>query len=341
MSTLQPYIDAPYPNFALEEAALPPVVPPVVEVTPTAPARPVEAPEDRPDGDQPAEADAMELSASGRALADANETLQRSGRTLEQPLSAFDPAVEAGRIRNNVAVRELIQSLDNYDNAAAVSRYTANLGVANVYGASAVQADEGNVVANVRAQEDALYAALGVARPETVTDTRFRDDMMRAIDRWLSAIGVFLPGMLRYSSSDGFRFAQLSEQAETALRSANVMATYDRPRVAQYLRELAALTPMDFMFYDPTGLGDLALRERRLFLKRMDEILRQQRIGLRAAELRYRLDENGRLVAEGEQLDREEQDRLAAQEEVVNDYYAMLKDMVKQYNAGIVSQALG
>lgn len=339
----QPYIDMPYPNYALEEAARPYEMTPVPEVTPVERVRAVESEEDRVDADQPVIPDAIEISATAKDLSDNNVADRRDGSSgQEEAPPIYDPVADGERIRNNVAVRELIGTFANYDNSAEVERFTAFLDLFGSYGAPVVPAREGSQVANFRAQENALYYGLGLSNPAELTDREMRDNMMRAIDRWMESVGIFLPGMLRYPSSDGFRFSPLTDRARLSLRSADVMATYDRSRIAQYLRELAVLTPSDFMFYDPTGLGDLPLRERRDFLSWMDSQLRQAGVtSQRAAELRY-VFENDQLDLVELGLDDEERlaERLYTIANTANDYYTMLKDSVQQYDAGIISSGL-
>lgn len=339
----QPYIDMPYPNYALDEAAKPYEVGPVPEVTPAGNVRAIESEEERVDADQPVVPDAIEISRTAREMSDNNVAERRDNQTIHgEATPIYDPVAESERIRNNVAIRELIASFENYDNSTAFQRFDAFLDVFGSYGAPPVAAREGSQLANIRAQENALYYALGLSNPAELTDREMRDNMIRAIDRWMESVGVFLPGMLRYPSSDGFRFSPLTDRARLSLRSADVMATYDRSRIAQYLRELAALTPSDFMFYDPTGLGDLPLRERRDFLSWMDTQLRQDGVTTqRAAELRY-VFQNGQLDLEELGLDDQASiiERLYTTAHTANDYYTMLKESVQQYDAGIISQGL-
>lgn len=343
MSTLQPYIDMPYPNYAMEEELAPNRVDPVPEVTPVVPVRPVEPFESRAPGEEVVPADAVEFSAAAREISEENAagSVQRDSATLSGG-TRFDPVANAERIRDNLAIRDLIASFDNYDNSNAQARFNSYMQYFVNYAAAAGASGDAGL-ADVRNRENALYASLGFMLDNAATaSTPIAERMALAIDSWLNGTGIFQPAMLGYSSSDGFRFTPLTEASRASLRAADALASYERSRIAQYLREMATLTPEDFMFYDPTGLGALPLQERRDFLQRMDELLEQARIDARASELRYVFNENGQLVPEELGLaDDSELQRLEAMEEIINSYYAMLIASVQQYKSGIISSSLG
>lgn len=340
MSAFQPFIDLPYPNYAAEAAAQPYEAGPVESVTPVSPVRPVEPEESRIADEYPTPADLSEISRAARERSEQAYRNARQRRAEEQDrLLANRAPLDANRIRNNQGIRELIQSFENYNNQAAVNRYNAFLGVFVRYGANYVDSGEEGAVANLRAQENQYYEDQ-LAVSDNVTRAN-REGISQAIDRWFVGEGVFFPAMLNYTSSDGFRFTPLSAAARPALRAADVMSTYDRNRIANYLRELAGLTPRDFMFYDPTGLGALPLEQRRDFLRRVQETLDQERIEARAAELRYAFNQQNQIDIDLLGLeDREELERLRRDQEAINTYYGQLLASVHQYKAGIVSEAL-
>lgn len=308
---------------------------PVEGVTAPVTVRGVEAPENRPPGEEIVVPDAAEMSAASRALAESG---------ARQHENTFDPTAMAGRIRDNLAVRELILSFNNYDNAMARKSYENYLRLFVNIAPEAVETQAGDaVMAGIRSRENALYAALGFMPANLEPDTTaYRERMAIAIDGWFAGSGVFIPSMLDYSSSDGFRFTPLTAQSRAATRAADTLSSYERTRIAQYLREMARLTPNDFMFYDPTGLGALPLDQRRQFLERVDQLLDQEGIDQRAADLRYAIDENNRLrIDDLELLEEDERRRLEALEDSVNSYYAMLLASVRQYSAGVISANLG
>ena len=342
-SSFQTFIDQPYPIYAAEAAAQPYEPAPVEGVSATNPVRAVEAEELRPDvNDDTAASDATELSNAARLLARdaAREEMERRLEQRDEKARRDESLLDAVRIRNNRSIRELVASFRNYDNSAAAERYNASLDVFSRYGAEYRDSGETGAVANLRAQENDAYLNLGISHAGTVT-REVREGISRSIDRWFVGEGVFTPAMLNYPSYDGFMFTPISPAAQAALRSADVLATYERPRIAAYLRELAALTPEDFMFYDPTGLGALSLQQRRDFLARVDQILARERIDARAAELRYSFNAAGEVDLERLGLqDREEIARLERQREEINTYYGQLANSVQQYDAGIVSESL-
>lgn len=334
-SALTPYVDLPFPNLAAEEARLPhdPDAP-VSGVSATTRATPVESEEARPPNDYVTSPDIYELSRAARERTGLART-----ESAEDYLERTAAAVDAARREDNLGIRELIRSFQDYDNAAARARYNNFLSTFARYGGGYVNVDEGNAVANLRAQEDERYMNLGISRAEA--DTRAtREGMSGAIDRWFVGEGVFFPAMLQYNSSDGFMFTPVSSVALQALRSAEALATYERTRIAAYMREMAALTPEDFMFYDPTGLGALGLEQRREFLRRIDALLLQEQVDARAADLRYVFDERGRLVLEELGLDDENLTRIEQLRQEINSYYGQLLFSVHNYKAGIISEGL-
>lgn len=327
MSSFQPFIDSPFPNFSMEELLYADPVQPVTEVTPVPEVRPAETVEERPAGEA---ADAAELSSFGRRLAEA----------AAAPEAAVDTAALARSARNNRAIRELAASLADYDNTAAQRKFDSYLRVLSNYGPeAAATAEDDSAVAAVRAQLDAAYAGLGFMAPGSATTT-MRRHMAEAIDQWLAGLGVFVPSMLTYSSGDGFRFSPLTAASKASLRAAETLASYEQARVARYLRYMAELTPQDFLIYDPTELRDLALNERRQFLQRMDELLAEARIDARAADLRYVFNNQGELQLEELGLEEEEAAQLEASEAAINNYYAILAASVMQYGSGIISEGL-
>lgn len=333
MSAFQPYIDTSYPVYPAEEAAKPYEPGPVEAVSGAAPAQPVEPEEDRLSEDN----DAVALSNAARELADSR--LQETAQTQNRA-STDNAALEAARIRNNLGIRELIQSFQNYNNSAALARYNNTLAMFVRYGSAAVSSGETDTVANLRAQENSAYQDLGIYYSDNVTRDN-REGISQAIDRWFVGEGVFMPAMLHFTSSDGFRFTPMTGEARMALRAADVLASYERSRIAAYLREMAALTPEDFMFYDPTGLGSLGLEQRREFLARMDALLAEARIDARAAELTYAFNAENQLDLERLGLEeREEIARLDRLREEINTYYGMLRNSVRQYDADIISSSM-
>ncbi|MCD8349212.1 MAG: hypothetical protein LUC93_01190 [Planctomycetaceae bacterium] len=332
MSAINPIIPIPVPNIAAEDAARPhdPDAP-VNAVSATGPARAVESEENRPPSEYQNAPDAYDLSRAARAMAE-------TSRPQEDAEREADP-LDAVRIRDNRSIRELMQTFQNYNNSAAVSRFVSHLDGFIRYGAPYTDSGEPSVIANLRAQENAVYTSLGLSRNAS-RNLEVRESVAQAIDRWFAGSGVFSPEMLRYSSVDGFRFVPLSTPARATTRAAEVLSTYDRNRIAAYLREMALLTPQDFMFYDPTGLGALGLDDRRTFLAQVDELLRQQRIDARAAELRYIADEEERIRVETLEDDDRIQTRLDELRDEINTYYGQLRYMVHQYKAGIISEAL-
>ena len=342
MSSLTPYVIAPYPNFAAEEAERPYELPPVQETLPVVGVRAVEAEEDRVDDEAVRVADASEISAAARAIAEnaARRRLQEGPVERRSATPAFDPVRDAERIRNNRAIRELIASLAAYDNSAAQEKFGNALNLFVDYSTPYTISGEAETAYYVPAPENIVYSTLGFST-STVTPRDMRESIGTAIDRWLRADGVFLPSMLGYSSSDGFRFAPLTDAARLAQRSRSVLATHERNRIATYLRDMARLTPRDFMFYDTTGLGALSIEERREFLARVDTLLEQAGIEERAVDLQYAFDQQGRLLTEQMELDDEaERLRLEALAEQISGYYGALLQSVKQYGAGIISASM-
>ncbi|MCC8179854.1 MAG: hypothetical protein LIP23_02950, partial [Planctomycetes bacterium] len=111
--------------------------------------------------------------------------------------------------------------------------------------------------------------------------------MIRAVADWLAGAGVFQPGRRNFPGSAGFRFTPLAPEAYEVYNAAEVLATDNRDLIANYLTRLANLTPLNFIFYDPTGLGPLSIIERREFITTADELLEEAEIEVRASELVY------------------------------------------------------
>lgn len=328
MSSFQPYIDTSYPDYAAEAARAPYAPGPVGGVEGPASARPVAPTEERPEAETPARNDELSLSNAARAM--------QSGATAVS--SATTGQVDLTTLQNtqyNLGIRDLLQTFQTYNNQDAVNRYNNYLDMFTRYGVGGINSGENDPVANLRAQENHLYGNLGITGASGT-------NVSGAVDRWLTGDGVFTPSMWGQSSSDGFTYTPLSDEAvAAALNAAESMASYERTRIAAYLRELAQLTPDDFAFSDPTGLGELALRERREFLARMDELLTQARIEERAAELRYVFSEEGELrLQELGLADQEELARLEQSRDQINSYYAALLASVQQYGAGVISDSM-
>lgn len=328
MSSFQPYIDTSYPDYAAEAAHAPYAPGPVGGVEDTASTRPVAPTEERPEAEMPVQNDELSLSNAARAM--------HSGATAVS--SAAIGQVDLTTLQNthhNLGIRDLLQTFQTYDNQNAVNRYNHYLDMFTRYGVGGINSGENDPVANLRAQENHLYGNLGITGASGT-------NVSGAVDRWLTGDGVFTPSMWGQSSSDGFTYTPLSDEAiAAALTAAEALASYERTRIAAYLRELAQLTPNDFAFSDPTGLGELALRERREFLAMMDELLTQARIDERAAELRYVFNAAGELLLEELGLvDQEELARLEQSRDQINTYYGELLASVQQYGAGIISASM-
>lgn len=336
MAALYPIFDIPYPNFAMEEALAPGRVRPVAEVTPVGAVRAVESREDRPEGDRTTGGDAVEVSVASRDLAS-----QVAGQKVVEERDSF---LLARLSRENRAIRDLLASFSEYDNSAAQERFSKylQLFVGLAPDSSAASRNERRGRDEVRARENGLYASLGFMPADITNEGGVMSQRIAVmIDAWLAGRGVFVPSMLGYGSSDGFRFIPFSGEARGALRAGEVLSSYERVRIAQYLREMARLTPEDFLFYDPTGLSELGLGERRSFLAEMGVYLEQARVDARAAELRYVFSEGGRLELAELGLRGDEAKRLEAFREAINTYYGMLRASVRQYGAGILSGMLG
>lgn len=335
MSAIQPPMDVPVPNYAAEEAAKPYETDrPVAAANAAAASEAVEAEENRA-GYAPAE-DAVDISNAARARAET----RYSRRARDEAEREADP-LDAEFIRDNLGIRELIRSFENYDNGAARARYDAYLDLFARYGAAdAAARRETGAVNALRERENAAYDILLFGRDES-GDIAARRSVEQAIDRWFAGTGVFSPNMPRYSSSDGFRFTPVGDAAQAATRANDVLASYERGRIAQYLREMARLTPADFMFRDAAGLGELALDQRREFLRRMDELLVEAEVEAIAGELRYVFDENGKIQLDELGLGEEYVTALDRLREEINTYYGQLRYLTYQYKSGIVSSALG
>lgn len=252
-------------------------------------------------------------------------------------------AVNAYAMPNtNRSIRELLESFEYYDNSEAVRRYDTFLNIFSAYAPipDSVQQENGDLT--LREMENRLYQSIGANRPGVI-DREVREGIGRAIDRWLAGRGVFWPEMLGYPSGDGFRFAPLSEEAANARRSGTVLSSFQRERIAEYLRLMAGLVPADFMFYDPTGLGPLSLVERRDFLRIIDILLEEAASETRATELAYAFAEDGSLdfaAMEREARDLERR-MLELQRYDLSSYYGAMMNAIRQYGAGIVSAVFG
>lgn len=340
MSASEPVVYPPFPIVTIDESAPPYETAPVEPVEAAAPARAVEGEEDRSPAETLSGADAVAISATARTVAEAAKERSDVNVSLQATGEAFDPVEEAGNIRDNRGMRELLAGFADYDNSAAQARYADAFSVSATYGGAPAAADEGDGVAELRARENQVYYELGFF-PAGDPDRAERGEMEKAIDEWLAGTGVFVPSMLGYPSSDGFRFAPLTEEARASLRAADVLSSYDRARIASYLREMAGLTPNDFMFYDPTGLGALPLDARREFLARVERLLEEAGAERRAAELRYSFDLQNRLELNRMDIDDEaERRRIEALEPQISGYYGALAQSLRQYSPGIISAAL-
>ena len=351
MSTFVPNIYPPYPVVAAEQAELPRETPPIEEVEAVAAVKAVESAEKRALTGALNEADALAISESARATAVAAEARSEVNSSLQATANAFDPVQEGERIRNNRSIRELLASFADYDNSDAQARYARSLSVSGAYGAAATSdtanasaastasADEGDGIEELREKENKVYYELGFY-PAGDPDRAERAEMEKAVDGWLEGNGVFVPSMLSFPSSDGFRFTPLTEEARASLHSADILSSYDRNRTAAYLREMAELTPGDFMFYDPTGLGDLPLEERREFLARVERLLEEAGAERRAAELRYAFDRQDRLDVNRMAIDdRAERSRIESLSGQISGYYGALMQSTRQYSPGVVSSS--
>ena len=316
-------------------------VEPVPPTSETTPARAVESTEER-DATGQESADMAQFSSTGRELA--KEVFQaRMNRIANETAAArqADPAAAAREAVNNRSLRELLERFQNYDNTAARENFFRRLELYSAYGGGMPEpVQEEAPDENVRSGEDLALASLGIP-PEGLATREIREGVSQAIERWFRGEGVFMPQMLGNVSPDSFWFTPQSPAAEAAERAADVFATYDRTRIATYLRETALLTPHDFMFSDSTGLGALSLADRRDFLTQTDRFLNRIGTDLRAAELTYSFNPNGTLnLAEIERENRLTDEALRRLDEAANTYYAALSASVQQYGVQIVSSAL-
>ncbi len=259
----------------------------------------------------------------------------RATRPLGDPSSALDFLSTT----NSRSVTELLATFENYDNSQAVTQYNNYLTVFTRYTGSVADNIQENNEANMRAAENATYQYLGISHYGTVT-RQVREGISNAIDRWYVGEGVFTPEMLNYSSGTGFRFSPVSPNAQQALLYRNVLSTYDRNQIAAYLREMARLTPFDFVFYDPTGLEALTLEQRREFLRLVDSLLADAEIQARAADLQYAFTEDGQLDFDylDEQLALEQQ-RLVDYINSRRDAYGQMLNMYQRYGLATISAA--
>lgn len=338
MSALTPYMDIPFPNFALEDELAPGRVRPVREVTPVAAVRAVESHAERPEGDRLPMTDGVEVSSAGQRLAE-----QVAGQMAATDKELKDSVSLTRSRRENLAIRELISSFVGYDNSAAQSQYANYLQLFVTLAADTNAArDEHRARDEVRARENALYASLGFLPADIgIEASVIMQKMALAIDKWLSGKGVFIPSMLSYGSSDGFRFVPLSTASQGALKARDILSSYDRWRISMYLKDMARLTPEDFVFVDPAGLTELGLADRRAFFTEMQQYLDKAGIEARAESLRYAFTAEGRLILTELGLRESEWRKLEAFREAINTYYGMLRASVRQYGAGILSGSLG
>lgn len=340
MSAIQPPYEVPYP--IVTDATTPVYEPePVTPVEPVTPSRAAESVTERPEEATIPEDMTVVSSEARDRFREAADRIRAGGTTPENPVTvAAEAYAEAIENRNSRALRELLQTFQDYDNTRALERYNYYLNMFTRYGAGQAASEEQDAIANLRAAENGAYRDLGITFADNGT-REAREGISRAIDRWFVGEGVFTPEMLRFSSSDGFRFTPLSESAQAALRSADVLASYERSRITTYLREMAALTPNDFLFYDPTGLESPTLQRRREFLERVDRMLAEQQLDIRAAELRYIENADGGLTLEAlYAADAEELRRIQELSAQINTYYGQLINSVEQYDSGMISEML-
>ena len=341
MSVQQPY-EIPYPNLPAEQMQRPYEPPPVGAVTGAAASRSVEQEAER-STDNSAQTDMATISNTIRIWLQnaARIARERAEREAANEASFAEMALtNENGIRNNPAIRELLVSFQNYDNSPAVQSYDQYLSMFTGYNPAYGPPTENDLLAAAQVLENEDYFNFGITRADNETREQ-REGISIAIDRWFVGEGVFSPLMLHHSSSDGFRFTPLSQASRMALRAADVLASYERTRIANYLREMANLTPNDFMFYDPTGLGSLALRDRREFLAQVDRLLTQADIEARASELRYQI--SGDAITGVEIMDLEsEQMRARIRElvEQINTYYGQLMNSIRHYGMGVVSDSM-
>ncbi len=378
MSSIFPYYDLSLPNHAAEQAEKPYTPPPVEQVQGTSPGRRSESPENRAASDY-SPLDAAVLSESARLRAERALEDNRAGTvtgpgflTAEQVLG-LDPEAT----RQNLALQEFLRTLEPRDNRAAVARYLSWLEIFTRYqsplngGGNTLPPISSNRIAatlqydvpgNYQAppdtsvlqdklieaerlaylsRENAYYDYLGLSRADNVT-REMRENMAVNIDRWYRGEGAFMPQMLWYSDQTGFRFTPVSPRAREATRVQDVLANHNRTQIAAYLRELAGVTPREFLYYDPTGLAELTLAARRDFLARVQTALVNAGVEARAADLRFAFDREEMLRLDLLGL-QQERDRLALERyrADLSHYYGQLLDSVRQYGEGIISSSLG
>lgn len=265
-----------------------PEVEPVPEVTPARGARNIV-----PDGDDTEStltsadlADMVDISAGARELS-------LEFRDAKPPAEATDAAV--ARMASGTGVRELLATLVRYDNGAAVRAYEGYLALFSHYGSPTELIQEELAILRDEPVDKFAFRNLGVFTGGEA-DVEQRRAVAVAMDRWFEGQGVFKPEMLHFPSGLGFRLSPRSEAAHNARNASAVLATDNPAMIAAYLREMAHLTPGDFIIYDPTGLSALSLFQRRNFLANADAILTRAGIGVRAAELAYAFDADGAVV---------------------------------------------
>lgn len=262
------------------------VEPEIEPVAPVSPAREV--------GEVVADGDDTEASLTSSDMVDISaqaRQLSREARDAEpQPAEATDTAIV--RLSEGTAVRELLETLANYDNAAAVRAYDRYLALFSRYGnADQLMREELAILRNEPTDEFA-FRDLGIFTGDGASGEQ-RRAIAEAMDQWLAGQGVFKPEMIDFPSGLGFRISPRSEAAENARNASEVLATNEPARIAAYLREMAQLTPADFSIYDPTGLSALTLDQRRDFLASADALLSAAGLDVRAAEITYRFNADG------------------------------------------------
>lgn len=211
------------------------------------------------------------------------------------------------------ALRELMAGFSQYDNTRAVQHYLTYVRTTAAYGNPSGLIRFAGV--GMLPQDVFLYRQDGF-RSLTNADARaYYDARVREVDRWLRGQTVFRPELLDYPSSEGFRFIPGDDQAALVANARAVAADGDNARIANYLSILATLTPLAFLFYDPTGLGALPFVERQDFLAQVDEAVVPATPRIPAIELEYAFNPERELELamvwqEVDDLDKEVQDRI-------------------------------
>ncbi len=372
MSSIHPYYDVTYPNHAAEQAEKPYSPPPVEQVQGTSPSRATASSENRAAAADYSPGDAAVLSENDRLRAERalRENIAARGFLSADQVLALDPDAT----RRNRALLEFLRSLQIRNNRPALARYIAWLDLFTRYqmpmnGNAPNTSDRDNPLDTLQfdtpgnytappdtsvlqerileaqrlaylRRENAYYDYLGISRADNIT-MEMRENMAVNIERWYLGEGVFMPQMLWYSDGNGFRFTPISPRAREATRIQDILASYNRTQIAGFLREMAIVTPLEFIFFDPTRLAILTLEARRQFLSRVQAALDQAGVETRAADLRYAFDREGMLLMDQLGLQRE-RDRLALDRfrADLSHYYGQLADSVRQYDEGIISGSL-